>query len=162
MIRNATQADGAGIAAIYNHYIEHTTVSFEVEPVSNDVMSSRIEQATREYPWLVLLNDARIIGYAYVNRWQSRCAYRQTVESTIYIAPDCFARGHGTRLYTALFDKLTDHPIHSFIAGISLPNEASVSIHEKFGFKKVAHYTEVGRKFDRWIDVGYWQKMAAI
>ncbi len=109
-------------------------------------------------PWLVAENDSGVVvGYAYASKWKGRCAYRHSAEVTVYLAPDAAAQGVGTRLYEALFSELRDRGIHTAIGGIALPNPPSVALHEKFGMKKVAHFAEVGHKFDRWIDVGYWQ-----
>jgi phosphinothricin acetyltransferase len=98
-------------------------------------------------------------GYAYATPWRTRAAYRHSVESSIYLAPDVGGRGLGRRLYQALLAALRPLEVHAVIGGVSLPNPASIALHERMGFRKVAHFSEVGRKFDRWIDVGYWQLM---
>jgi len=110
-------------------------------------------------PWIVLEREEILCGYACAVRWNNRAAYRHSVESTIYLAEDCAGQGLGTTLYTALMGQLNDNGAHAVLAGISLPNEASVALHEKLGFEKVAHLREVGHKFDRWVDVGYWQRV---
>ena len=97
-------------------------------------------------------------GYAYAAPWRARAAYRHSVETSIYLAPGAGGRGLGARLYRALFAALPSH-VHAAIGGVSLPNPASVALHERLGFRKVAHFREVGRKFGRWIDVGYWQRL---
>jgi L-amino acid N-acyltransferase YncA len=157
MIRNVTVADAEAIAGIYNPYVAETTVTFEEEPVSTAEMETRIRDTLGALPWLVAEIDGRVIAFAYASRWKGRCAYRYAVESTVYVDRAHPRNGLGTLLYHELFDQLRACSMHSVLAGITLPNEASVALHEKFGFKKVAHFREVGWKFSRWIDVGYWQ-----
>lgn len=156
-IRDASVEDAAAVRAIYNPYVERTTVTFETEPVSVEQMEARIGDATVEHPWLVAEIRGRVAGYAYATSWKSRCSYRLTAESAVYVADEFHRRGVGTALYGTLLDRLRRGPAHAVLAGIALPNPASVALHERSGFVKVAHLREVGRKFDRWIDVGYWQ-----
>lgn len=158
-IRAAQPSDTAGIAAIYNHYVEQTIVTFEERPVSDTEMASRIEEVRSEsLPWLVAEEAGSLMGYASSRKWKSRSGYRFSAEITVYVAPGHARRGIGTKLYARLFAVLQARGIHAVIGGIALPNEASVALHEKFGMRKVAHFPEVGFKFDRWIDVGYWQR----
>ena len=158
MLRPATAADAAAIAAIYNHYIANTVVTFEETPVAPADIAQRIAIVTADYPWLVLERDARIVGYAYAARFHNRSAYRFTVETTVYVA-DGARRGRiGTELYGALLERLRMQKLHSALGVIALPNEASVGLHEKLGFRKVGEFAEVGWKFGRWINVGYWQR----
>jgi L-amino acid N-acyltransferase YncA len=159
MIRNVTPADAEAIAAIYNHYIAETTATFEEEPVSTAEMETRIRDTLGALPWVVAEIDGRVVAYAYASRWKSRCAYRYAVESTVYTAPGRTGQGLGTLLYSELFDQLRACGMHSVLAGITLPNDASVALHEKMGFEKVGQFREVGWKFGRWIDVGYWELM---
>jgi phosphinothricin acetyltransferase len=159
MIRPAALDDAAAIYVIYNYYIEHTVVTFEEELLPEEEMCSRIAEITKNYPWLVYEEYGKVLGYAYANQWHKRYSYRKSVESTIYLAHDATGKGIGTQLYTALLDEIKKMDFHCVIGGISLPNEASVAIHEKMGFIKAAHYKEVGWKFNSWIDVGYWQLM---
>lgn len=158
-IRTATLADAAGVAAIYNHYVTHTVVTFEEATVSPADIAARIEGVqSKSLPWLVAEEAGRIVGYAYATSWHSRSAYRFSSEATVYLAPTATGRGIGTSLYAQLFPMLQARGIHAVMGGISLPNEASVALHEKFGMRKVAHFEAVGFKLDRWIDVGYWQR----
>lgn len=157
LIRSGRPEDAAAICAIYNHYVLHTTITFEESEVAVDAMAERMREITARYPWLVAEDNGRIVGYAYVGPWKSRCSYRFTVESTVYLAPDATGRGLGTRLYQALIDAVSPLGLHSIIGGVALPNAASVALHEHFGFRKVAHFEQVGWKFNRWIDVGYWE-----
>ena len=159
LIRPAMARDAEAIARIYNHYIAETIITFEEAPVSTEEMAARIaEVASIPLPWLVAEGNGAILGYAYAGKWKSRCAYRYTVESTVYLDSASTGRGAGTLLYEALIASLRESGIHVVIGGVALPNAASVALHEKLGFRKVAHFDEVGYKFERWIDVGYWQK----
>ncbi|BCE00135.1 hypothetical protein TYM08_P0198 [Marinicellulosiphila megalodicopiae] len=121
-------------------------------------MEDRIKTYTKTHPWLVLENElGEVAGYAYAAKWQPRSAYKQTCEITVYLDKDQSGYGYGSALYKALLPLLKTSGFHTVVAGIALPNEASVKLQESFGFKKVTHFQQVGRKFDRWIDVGHWQ-----
>lgn len=146
------------VALIYNHYVAHSTATFEEQPLTAGQMLSRVEECNaNRLPWLVAEYAGKVIGYAYASRWNGRCAYRFTVEVTVYLEPNITNSGVGTALYRELLSRLRELSLKSVIAGISLPNEASVALHEKFGMRKVAHFNDVGYKFETWIDVGYWQ-----
>jgi L-amino acid N-acyltransferase YncA len=158
-IRAATTADAAAVADVYNHYVTETVVTFEEEPIAATEMARRIEEVRSALlPWLVAEEGSRIVGYAYATPWRTRSAYRYSVEITVYVPPEHARRGLGSQLYGQLFPLLQALPVHAVVGGIALPNEASVALHEKFGLRKVAHFEEVGFKFKRWIDVGYWQR----
>ena len=159
MIRPASSADAKVIAAIYNYYVLHTHVTFEEEAVSPEDMWGRMAEIQKTYPWLVYEEAGSVWGYAYANKWQSRCSCRRTVETTVYLDGAKVRKGIGSQLYAELIRILKDGEFHTAIGGIALPNEGSVALHEKLGFTKTGHFTGVGRKFDRWIDVGYWQLM---
>lgn len=157
-IRPATSEDAHAICAIYNHYVATTTISFEEDPVSTADMAQRIEDVgAAGLPWLVAQVDGRPLGYAYATRWRARPAYRTSVESSVYLDAAAAGQGLGGALYRALLDALRARDVHLVIGGIAQPNPASVALHEKLGFHKVAHFSEVGRKFGRWVDVGYWE-----
>ncbi len=157
-LRDVTPDDASAIAIIYNHFVRTTTISFEEEPASEADIRLRIA-AVRDagLPWLVAIMDGKVAGYAYATQWRVRSAYRFSVESSVYISPEKARCGLGHRLYRALLERLRNAGIHLVVGGIALPNDASIALHEKVGFEKVAHFSEVGFKFDRWIDVGYWQ-----
>ena len=159
LIRSATAADAAAIADIYNHYIRETVVTFEELPISAAEIAGRVEgvQSTG-FPWLVAAEAERIVGYAYATKWRDRSAYRFSAEVTVYLAPTDTGRGLGSQLYTELFPMLEARGLHAIMGGITLPNAASVALHEKFGMRKVAHFDDVGFKFERWLPVGYWQR----
>lgn len=157
-IRQATAADADASAHIYNHYITATCVTFETEPVCAQDMAARIADTTgASLPWLVAETPDGIAGYAYASRWKGRCAYRHSVEFTVYLDPRCTGQRIGTRLYLVLIDLVRPLDMHAVIGGVALPNAASIALHERLGFRKVAHFEQVGFKQDRWIDVGYWQ-----
>ena len=158
-IRAAATADAAGIAAVYNHYVAHTVVTFEEEAVSTTEMARRIEHVqSASLPWLVAEQAGTVRGYAYATMWLTRSAYRFSAEVSVYLAPADTGCGLGSNLYAELFGLVQVRGIHVAIGGICLPNDASVALHEKFGMRKVAHFPEVGFKLGRWVDVGYWQR----
>ncbi|HTT68618.1 MAG TPA: arsinothricin resistance N-acetyltransferase ArsN1 family B [Gemmatimonadales bacterium] len=158
-IRAATPSDAAAVAAIYNHYVTDTVVTFEEEPVPAAEMARRIEAVlSKSLPWLVAVEGAEVLGYAYAAPWKDRAAYRHSVEITVYLAHQRTGRGLGSKLYGQLLPALQARSIHAVIGGIALPNPASIALHEKFGLRKVAHFEAVGFKRNRWIDVGYWQR----
>ena len=160
MIRPVQASDVPRLAAIYNHYILHTTVSFEEEPVSPAEMDSRVQATVSEgFPWLVAVEGEDVLGYAYATQWKRRSGYRFSAESTVYLDPTRTGQGLGPRLYGQLIPMLQAKGVHTVIAGIALPNAASVSFHERAGFTKSAHFREVGFKLGQWVDVGYWQLM---
>lgn len=160
MIRKVEPKDAAAIAEIYNYYIEHTIITFETSPVNVREMKERISEITGDgFPWLVFEGNGQVLGYAYANKWRGRCAYRDSIESTVYLNPSEISKGVGKQLYAELIKILKAEGFHTVIGGIALPNDASIALHEKLGFQKVAHFKEVGNKFDHRIDVGYWQLM---
>jgi len=156
-VRDATPEDAAAICRIYNPYVADTVVTFEHDAVPAADMAARIREVRTGYPWLVAEAQGEVAGYAYASRWRARAAYDQTAETTIYLDPVAQRRGIAYPLYVALLDALRAAGMHAAIGCIALPNEASVALHEKCGFRKVGHFPEVGRKFDRWVDVGFWQ-----
>lgn len=160
MIRDVLQNDARKIIEIYNPYIRDTIITFEEAPIDEVEMAHRITHVQEQgLPWIVLDTDDGIIGYAYASAWRTRAAYRHTVETTIYLDQNFTGKGHGRLLYSALLDLLKQKGIHTAIAGVSLPNPASVRLHENLGFRKIADFLEVGFKFNRWVDVGFWQLM---
>jgi L-amino acid N-acyltransferase YncA len=172
-VRPVRADDAVAIAALYNNYVLGSVATFEVVPVDAPDMGRRIAKVLAlGLPWLVAEDDtlaadaaSTVIGYAYAGPFRDRAAYDHTLETTVYIDSGATGRGVGTALYSALFSALEDltpeqsphAPVHALLALLALPNEASVALHERFGMTKVAHLPAVGRKFDRWVDVGYWQ-----
>lgn len=158
-IRAAAPADAAAVAGIYNHYVAETVVTFEEEPLAAAEIERRMEAVrSAGLPWLAAEEGGQVAGYAYATPWKPRTGYRFSAEITVYLAPGHAGRGIGSKLYGQLFPRLQARGIHAVMGGIALPNEASVALHEKFGLRKVAHFAEIGFKFGRWIDVGYWQR----
>lgn len=157
MIRPATAADAPRIAEIYNRHVRETVVTFEEQPIADEEMVRRIAETTATFPWLVSEIDGLLAGYAYASSWKRRSAYRFAVESTIYLAPEFCGRGLGTALYRALIAEMSSRGLRCAIAGISLPNPASIALHEKLGFQHIGDFREVGWKFGKWVDVGYWE-----
>jgi L-amino acid N-acyltransferase YncA len=158
IIRAASATDAAQVADIYNHFVLTSTITFEEEPVAIQEITRRIaEIQASALPWLVAARGEHIVGFAYATRWKTRAAYRFATEVTVYVRDGLSRSGIGSRLYAELFAALKSFGAHAVIGGIALPNEASLRLHQKFGFEHVAHFKEVGFKFNRWIDVTYWQ-----
>ncbi len=157
MIRNVRVEDAEAITTIYNFYVLNSIATLEEHVVSVDYYKDKIETVTQKFPWLVFEYNNEIIGYAYASSWNTRSSYSKTVETSVYVKDDCELKGIGTILYKALIDTLKNQGFCALIGGISMPNEASVKLHEKFGFEKVGHFKQVGYKFNKWVDVGYWQ-----
>jgi phosphinothricin acetyltransferase len=156
-IRSATPADAGAVAGIYNWYVANTTITFEVDPLPADEMARRIEGVLAAHEWLVLERGGELLGYAYAARYHARAAYGYSAESTIYLRQGLEGQGLGTALYTDLIRRVFGRGYRQLVGGIALPNDASVRLHEKLGFVKVSHFARIGRKFERWIDVGHWQ-----
>jgi len=158
LVRAATAEDAASIADIYNHYVRTSTITFEEAAVPAEEMARRIvEVQGGSFPWLVALRNGKVASFAYAQKWKARAAYRYAAEVTVYVRVGLGRSGIGSRLYSALLDALKECRIHAVIGGVALPNDASLRLHEKLGFEKVAHFKQVGFKFDRWVDVTYWE-----
>ena len=153
MIRYVTQRDVKRITEIYNDYIINTTISFEVKPLTEDEMRNRIESVLAHGPFLVWEEDSEIAGYCYAHPWKERAAYHNTLETTVYLAPQYFRRGIGTQLMRELINQCRVDNIKVLIACITANNEASIKMHEALGFKQVSYFSQVGEKFGQWLDV---------
>jgi phosphinothricin acetyltransferase len=156
MIREAVEADLAAIAAITNHYITTTAIHFAYEPVTVDDLAT-LWRGRDRHVWLVDDRDGRIVGYAKSGTWRERSAYAWTCELGVYIAYDVRGGGVGTGLYRALLDELPKRGFHSAVAGITLPNPASIKLHQRFGFTHVGTFVDAGFKLDAWHAVDWWQ-----
>jgi len=158
-IRAATPADAAAVAAIYAPVVRDTFISFELEAPTEDEMRRRIGQKIEDgLPWLVSVDEqGRVDGYAYASRLRERPAYQWSTEVTAYVRDDRRGAGVGKRLYTALLDQLKHLGYCQAFAGIALPNDASVRLHESVGFRMLGVYRKVGHKHGQWRDVGWWQ-----
>lgn len=160
VVRPALAQDAAAIATIYNHYVRHTFVTFEEEDVSAATMAERMHDVFRaELPWFVAELDGQLRGYAYATKWKPRFGYRFSVETSVHVDHDRGGHGVGSALYGVLLPELAARGFRTANGGIALPNDASVRLHEKFGFTKVGEFRDIGTKFDTWTPVGYWQKL---
>jgi phosphinothricin acetyltransferase len=157
MIRNATPDDAEAIAGIYNYYVEKTIITFETEPVSPAAMRERVTAILAGYPCFVYEAEGRVVAYCYASLWKQRRAYRQTVESTVYVDPASRNKGIGRVMMRRLIEALRQTSAHAVVACISIPNPESIRLHERLGFEKASHFREVGRKLDTWVDVGDWE-----
>lgn len=158
MIRHADpSADAADCAAIYGPFVAQTAVSFEREPPDAVEMARRIGRAAATHPWLVTEVGQRVVAFAYASPHRSREAYRWTADVSVYVGPRHRRRGLGRELYITLFGLLRRQGICAACAGITLPNQASVGLHESLGFLPVGVYRAIGWKAGAWRDVGWWQ-----
>ena len=157
MIRTCQPADALQLCEIYNYYVQHTVITFEEVPVAEREMTQRISYVTAHLPWLVYERNGSIVGYTYAAPWKERSAYRFSVESAVYVSHTSARQGIGAQLYQALITDLRRRNVHCAVGGIALPNPASIALHEKLGFSKIGQFKEIGWKFDRWVDVGYWE-----
>ena len=158
MIRSADpERDAAACAAIYAPYVLHTPATFEdVAPDARE-MEERIRRIQATYPWLVAEQDGRVVGYAYASRHRERAAYRWACDVAVYVGAVHQRNGIGRRVYEELFERLRAQGFHVAVAGIALPNDASVGLHEALGFALVGVHRAIGWKAGAWRDVGWWQ-----
>lgn len=155
-IRSADpQADAAACAAIYAPHVERTATSFEEEPPSTAEFAERIASAI--HPWLVAEREGEVVGYAYACPHRTRAAYRWAADVSVYVAGDVQRQGLGRALYGELLERLRRQRFQVACAGITLPNEASVALHESLGFVAVGVFRRIGWKAGAWRDVGWWQ-----
>ena len=161
-IRMAERADLARMTEIYNYYVLKTPVTFDVEPYTVARREPWFAQfgATGRYRLLVAEENGIVTGYAGTTKFRPKAAYETTVETTIYCAPEAVGKGTGRRLYAELFEALHGEDIHRFVAGYALPNPATEAIHRAFGFKVVGVFTENGRKFGKYWDVCWTERVA--
>jgi phosphinothricin acetyltransferase len=157
MIRPVKKSDAVSITTIYNYYIKNSVVTFEEMPLSIHEMEARILKIGAQYPWLVWEEPDGIAGYAYVNTWKDKSAYRYAAELSIYVRHDSRGKGIGRELLSGLLEEVRKTNIHALVSGITLPNDASVALHERFGFTQIACFKEIGFKAGKWQDVGYWE-----
>lgn len=157
LIRPATAADGAGVAAIYAPVVAHTPTSFELAPPDDAEMARRIADTLPRFPWLVCEQEGQTLAYAYASRHRARPAYQWSVDTSVYVDPAWHRRGVGRSLYRSLHAILVLQGYFNAYAGIALPNPGSVGLHEAVGYRPVGVYREVGFKAGAWHDVGWWQ-----
>lgn len=161
-IRPGAEADLRDIVEIINHYVEHTAITFDVEPFTLETRRPWFDQfrPTGRHRLFVAEQSGRVAGWACSGPFRSKAAYETTAETAVYLAPDAVGRGLGSRLYAHLFEALVGEDLHRLVAGVTLPNERSVGLHERMGFARVGVFTGVGRKFGRYHDVA-WHERAA-
>ena len=157
-IRSATADDAAALLAVYAPIVETTTISFETEPPTLEEFTARIQKAVAKWAWLVAEQDGQCVGYAYGSMHRERAAYRYSVEVSAYVAESARRRGIGALLYRELFTALAARGYCNALAGIALPNEASVALHESVGFTAVGVFKNIGWKFGAWHDVAWFEK----
>ena len=157
-VRIATEEDARAIAAIYAPYVRETAISFEEVPPEADVMASRIASLLEAYPYLVFEDGGRVLGYAYGSQHRAKPAYRWSVETTVYVDRQAHRSGVGRALYAELLDLLTRQGFHAAFAGIAPPNEGSVGLHEAMGFSYLGTFAEIGFKFGKMQDLGWWRR----
>jgi len=155
-IRFAAETDATQILDIYVPIVANTAISFEEVPPSRPEMAGRIRNTLGRYPWLACEEAGRVLGYAYATEFRSRSAYQWSVEVTVHVRPEAHRKGVGSALYTSLLGILRIQGFINALAGIALPNDASVALHEQFGFKPVGVLQDVGFKVTRWHDVEWW------
>ncbi|ATE65107.1 GNAT family N-acetyltransferase [Rhizorhabdus dicambivorans] len=156
-VRSATVGDAGAIAGIYAHYVERSVVTFELTPPDAAEIAARIGHVLPRYPFLVAEQEGRIAGYAYAGKLYERPAYRWAAETTVYVAPDRHRQGVGQTLYSVLIASLAAQGFQTAIGKITLPNLASVALHEAFGFVRCGILSRVGYKQGGWHDVGIYQ-----
>lgn len=161
-VRPGTERDLEALTDIYNHYVRETSITFDTAVFTPEERRPWLLSHPEDGPYrLMVATDAdsqEILGYATSSPYRAKPAYSTTVEATVYLAPHAGRRGIGTLLYEALFKALESEDLHRAYAGIAQPNEASTRLHERFGFRYVGTYREVGRKFGRYWDVAWYEK----
>jgi phosphinothricin acetyltransferase len=159
-IRDGALPDLPALTDILNHYIVNTPINFDVEPYTVDARRHWFDEHAPDgkHRLLVAEDAGRIVGYATTSQWRPKAAYGTTVESSIYCRHDACGRGIGTALYRALFDAIKKEDVHMIVAGATMPNAASVALHERLGFTQVGVFTSVGRKFGKYWDVAWFQR----
>jgi phosphinothricin acetyltransferase len=160
LVRPAAASDLEPLNDIYNQYVNDTHYTFDIEPWTIEMRRDWFNRhaATGRHRLLVAESDGVVVGYACSGQYRIKPGYLTSVETSVYLASDAVGRGTGTKLYEELFKSLEAEDVHRAYAGIALPNPASIALHERFGFKRVAHFTEQGRKFDRYWDVAWFEK----
>ncbi|OEK08878.1 phosphinothricin acetyltransferase [Flavivirga aquatica] len=157
MIRSVSIGDTQALLDIYNYYVLNTVVTFDVEPLTLEMFQDKLKRISFEYPFIVYEENNEIFGFAYGSRFRPKPAYNHTVESTVYVKHMAHGKQIGTKLYTELIRQLKKTDVNTILGVLTIPNDISVRLHEKFGFVQVAELKEVGLKFGAWQDIGIWQ-----
>jgi len=160
MVRAGAEPDLPALTAIYNHYVLSTAITFDVTAFSPEQRREWFDAhpLTGRHRLIVAEEDGQVVGYATTSRWRPKPAYDTTVESGVYCRHDATGRGIGTLLYRSLFELLAHEDVHQIVAGVALPNDASMRLHERAGFRQVGVFHGVGRKFDRFWDVAWFER----
>ncbi len=161
-VRDASPLDGEACAAIYAPYVTGTAITFEIQPPTAAEMAQRIADAQATHAWMVLEDEGRVIGYAYAGPMKPRAAYRWSCAVSVYLEQGRRRTGGGRALYEALFDRLIERGFRTAVAGMTLPNDASVGLHKALGFEPVGTYRKIGWKLDSWHDVAWAQRQLAV
>ena len=159
-IRPAVDSDLPALTEIYNHYVVNTSITFDVTPFAPEQRRQWFSDHTANprHRLIVAEENGQVLGYATTSRFRPKPAYDTTVESTVYCRVDAVRRGLGTRLYRALFELIAAEDVHQIVAGVTLPNPASLALHARLGFRPVGVFPRVGRKFDRYWDVAWFER----
>lgn len=159
MIRSVTIEDAKEIVEIYNYYILNTNITFEEKELDVEEMERRIELKIKNNPWTVYEKNGQVLGYAYLSEWHERSAYRFSKEVSIYLHKNFCGVGIGKQLLENIIDIAKEEKYNTkvLVSGITIPNDSSIGIHERFGFEKVAEFKKIGFKNNEWLNVGYWQ-----
>ena len=159
IIRNVLNSDIPQVVEILNHYVRNDSCTFQINTYSISEISEKIAEITKVYPYIVMEEDNEVIGFAYASRWREKNAYDKSAETTIYLNPKHKYRGLGKILYQELIEQLREKNFRLLVACLTLPNPSSVRLHESLGFEKVGEFKDAGYKFNRWYNVGFWQKV---
>ena len=160
-IRAATPDDLQALTDIYNYYVLNTTITFDLHPLTTEERQAWFNDHHPVGPHRLLVAEDHAglcVGYATSSRWRPKAAYNTTVEASVYCRPDAVGKGYGTALYTALFASLERQDVQTIVAGVSLPNPRSIALQERFGFRRVGVFHAVGRKFDKYWDVAWFER----
>jgi phosphinothricin acetyltransferase len=156
-IRSAKLTDAIDLLEIYKPYISNTPITFDLVMPSLEEFQEKLKVVTAKFPWIVYEINGEIVGYAYANTFRTKCAYEWSLESTVYVKEGKHGLGIGKQLYETLFQLLRAQGVINLFAGITLPNAASIKLHENCGFVPVGVYKKIGYKLNQWWDVGWWQ-----
>ena len=156
-IRAATPADLEKMLSIYELSVRNSPASFEIDPPSLNSFEQRFKDISSKYPWIVCEIHGEVVGYSYASPHRERAAYQWSVESSVYLSSSNSKKGIGRALYSHLFQSLKEQGICNVFAGITIPNEASIRLHESLNFNYIGTYRNVGFKLNKWWDVGWWQ-----
>jgi phosphinothricin acetyltransferase len=159
-IRAGREADLESLTALYNHYVRETAITFDIDPFSVEERRPWLSQFKPSGPHRLLVAESgdQLLGYAASMRFRPKAAYETSVETSVYLVPEAKGRGIGSRLYRELFAAIDGEDLHRALAGITLPNSESIALHRKFGFTSIGTYRQVGRKFERYWDVEWFER----